>query len=94
MKNVFVCSLCYRGLLGGGLFVDENTITFKTGKITVEDKYRNLCINIDNIEKIVFNWKVFPCYTFELKNTESYRFLIFNKKRFDEFCNNRNIVVE
>ena len=35
MKSYFVCSLCYDGILGGGLIVDEDSIVYKTGKTTV-----------------------------------------------------------
>ena len=40
MKKVFMCSLCHNGLLGGGLYLDSNSITYKTNKLTVDKKYR------------------------------------------------------
>ena len=82
MKSYFVCSLCYDGILGGGLIVDEDSIVYKTGKTTVAGKFRNLELRRDDI--ISLSWKrvLFPVATFEMRNGEKYSFLIFNKKRF------------
>ena len=82
MKSYFVCSLCHNGILGGGLIVDENTITYKTGKVSVEKKYRNLVLDRGNIVNLSWKWIVFPIVTFEMDNSEKYSFLIFNKRRF------------
>ena len=87
MKSYFVCSLCYNGLIGGGLIVDENTITYKTGKLTVDPKYRNLVLNRDDINNLSWKWIVFPIATFEMKNGEKYSFMIFNKWRFMKVYN-------
>lgn len=82
MKHYFICSLIHNGVLGGGMIVDENTINFKTGKITVDNKYRNLVLNRDDILSLTWKWTIFPKATFEMKNGEKYSFLIFNKWRF------------
>lgn len=42
MGSYFICSLRYRGLLGGALIVDEDSVTYKTEKITVDSRFRNL----------------------------------------------------
>lgn len=82
MKSYFICSLCHNGLLGGGLIVDENTITYKTGKVTIENKYRNLVLNRNDIISITWKRIIFPIVTFKMKNGEDFRFMIFNKSRF------------
>ena len=87
MKSYFVCSLCHNGLLGGGLIVDENTITYKTGKITVDKKYRNLELTRNNIKDLSWERNVFPIATFEMKNGEKYSFMIFNRGRFMKVYN-------
>ena len=87
MKSYFVCSLCHNGLLGGGLIVDENTITYKTGKITVDQKYRNLELCRSNIKDLSWRGILFPIVTFEMKDGEKYSFLIFNKGRFMKVYN-------
>ncbi len=82
MKSYFVCSLCLNGLIGGGLIVDENTITYKTGKVTVNPKYRNLELSRSDIADLSWKRIIFPIATFEMKNAEKYSFMIFNKSRF------------
>ena len=37
MKS-FVCSLCHNGILGGGLYLDSHSLTYKTNKLTVAEK--------------------------------------------------------
>ena len=82
MKHYFICSLCHKGVLGGWLIVDEHVINYKTGKVTVENKYRDLILNRDDILSVTWKWVIFPKATFEMKNGEKYSFLIFNKWRF------------
>ena len=47
MKS-FVCSLCHNGILGGGLYLDSQSLTYKTNKLTVDKKYRNLVLPMQN----------------------------------------------
>ena len=82
MKSYFVCSLCHNGILGGGLILDDSTLTYKTGKVTVDPKYRNLVLKRKDIISLTWKWIVFPMAAFEMRNGETYRFLIFNKNRF------------
>ena len=35
MGKTFVCSLCRNGIIGGGLYIDEQSITYSTQKLTV-----------------------------------------------------------
>ena len=87
MKSYFVCSLCHNGILGGRLIVDESTITYKTGKVTVDKKYRNLILRRDDINALSWKQFIFPIASFEMKNGEKYSFLIFNKSRFMKVYN-------
>ena len=79
MRKTFMCSLCHNGLLGGGLYLDSNSITYKTNKLTVEKKYRNLVLPIREIKEIT--WKGIIA-TIQMNNNEEYKFMIFNKNRF------------
>lgn len=81
-KKNFMCSLCHKGILGGWMIVDEKTLNYRTGKITVDSKYRNLVLNRDDILTVSWKWVVFPKAVFEMKNGERYTFLIFNKHGF------------
>ena len=89
MRKAFMCSLCHKGILGGGLYLDTQSVTYKTQKVTVDKKYRKLVLPLRDIEKVTWKWLVFPIATFHMSNGEEYRLLIYNKKRFWRF--NRRI---
>ena len=92
MRKVFMCSLCHNGILGGGLYLDSQCVTYRTQKLTVNEKYRNLVLSLNEIEEITWKWVIFPVATFHMKNGEKYTFIIFNKNRFikyyEEYRNN------
>jgi hypothetical protein len=88
MKKTFICSLIYAGgILGGGLYLDSQSLTYKTNKLTVDKKYRNLVLPLQNINKISWKWVVFPILTVEMKGGETYKFIMFNKNKFEECFN-------
>ena len=40
MKKSFMCSLiCHNGIVGGALYLDENSLIYKTNKLTVDRAY-------------------------------------------------------
>ena len=84
MGNVFMCSLCHNGILGGGLYLDHQAVTFRTQKLTVSEQYRNLILPLNEIKGISWKWIVFPVATFSMKNREQYKFIIFNKWHFQK----------
>lgn len=49
MKQYYVASLCRNGILGGGIVADDDGITYKTGKVNVSPKLRNLEMKYRNI---------------------------------------------
>ena len=49
MKQYYAASLCRNGVLGGGIAAGEDGITYKTGKVTVPPKLRNLEMKYRNI---------------------------------------------
>lgn len=66
MKS-FVCSLCHNGILGGGLYLDSQSLTYKTNKLTVDKKYRNLVLPMQKIKEISWKWIVFPIAIVNMK---------------------------
>jgi len=82
LKKVFTCSLVHNGILGGGLILDSESITYKTNKLTVESKYKNLVLPIKEINEITWETIIFPIATFHMKNHEKYKIMIFNKNGF------------
>ena len=83
--KIFICSLCHNGILGGCLYLDSQSLTYKTNKLTVDKKYRNLALPLQEIKEISWKWVVFPIATVNMKNEELYKFIIFNKKRFEKW---------
>ena len=84
MKS-FVCSLCHNGILGGMIYLDGSSITYKTGKLTVDSKYRNLVLPLSNVKEISWQWMIFPVATVHMRIGEDYKFIIFNKPRFEKW---------
>lgn len=88
MKKTFICSLCRGGILGGALYLDETAVTYKTNKLTVDKKYKNLVLPLEEIENLSWKRILFPIATFRMKNGEEYKFIIFNKRRFNKYYTN------
>ena len=84
MKKTFICSLCRNGIIGGALYLDENAVTYKTNKLTVNKVYRNLVLPFEEIAEHTWRWIVFPIATFCMKSGEKYKFIVFNKRRFEK----------
>ena len=85
MRKTFMCSLCHNGIICGGLYLDLQSVTFKTQKITVDKKYKNLVLPLNEIAEIAWKRIIFPFATFYMKNGEEYRMIIFNKIRFNKY---------
>lgn len=87
MKKLFICSLCHNGILGGTLHLDENSLTYKTNKLTVDKAYRNLVLPLNEITELKWTQIIFPVATFRMKNGDEHKFIIFNKSRFTKYFN-------
>ena len=91
MRKKFICSLCRNGILGGALYLDEASVTYKTSKLTVDKAYRNLVLPLNEIADITWRWILFPVASFRMKNGVEHRFIIFNKRRFNKhYSSNEN----
>ena len=92
MKNTFSVSLCKNGILGGWIVIEEDAMTYRTGKVTIPEKYRNLVMRYQDILSVTEGTLLFlPTLTFKMKDDEEYRFVVFSKKRFLETLDNRRI---
>ena len=85
MKRKFMCSLCHNGILGGALYLDEASVTYKTNKLTVDKAYSNLILSLNEIAELTWKWVIFPVAIFRMKNGVKHRFIIFNKRRFNKY---------
>ena len=83
--KAFACSLCHNGILGGGLYLDSQALTYRTNKLTVDDKYRKLVLPLKEIQEISWKWIIFPVATVHMQNGELYQFIIFHKSRFSKW---------
>jgi hypothetical protein len=84
MKKVFMCSLVKGGLLGGAIYVEPDSVTYKTNKLTVDKKYRNLVLLKKDIQEITWKRIVFPVATFRMANGEEYSVMIFDRAGFEK----------
>lgn len=87
IRKSFICSLCHKGILGGGLYLDNETITYVCNKISVNKKYRNIVLPLKQINELSWKWIIFPVATIKMDNQEQYKFIIFNKRRFMKWFN-------
>lgn len=82
MKKYFVVSLIKNGILGGGIIADSEAATYRTGKLTVPQKYRNLVMKYNEISEVKSGWAfILPTVTIKMKNGEEYKFAIFFSRR-------------
>lgn len=90
MKTVFLCSLCHNGIWGGALYLANQALTYRTGKLTVSEEYRSLTLPVSEIQEITWKWRIFPLAVFCMKDGRTHRFLIFRKgafcKAYREWC--------
>lgn len=85
MKKSYICSLiCHNGIVGGGIYIDEKSITYKTNKLTVDKEYKNLVLPLNEIYDLTWKRIIFPIATIRMTNGKQYKLIIFNKSRFNK----------
>lgn len=85
MQKTFNASLCKNGILGGWIVISEGSVTYRTGKVSIPEKYRNLEMRYSDILSITKEtFFLMPAVTFKMKNDEEYKFIVFSRKRFLE----------
>ncbi|MBR1701358.1 MAG: hypothetical protein IJ716_05325 [Lachnospiraceae bacterium] len=83
MKRYFIASLCREGILGGSIVVGDEGITYKTGKVTVSPKLKNLEMKYRNIQDFSKKWVFcFPVFSVIMNDGENYKFIVFNPRQF------------
>ena len=85
MQQTFTASLCKNGILGGWIVIDADSVIYRTGKISIPEKYRNLEMSYRDIISVTEEtFLLMPAVTFKMKNDEEYKFIVFSRKRFLE----------
>ena len=94
-KQMFIVSFCYHGLLGGEIIADENTVTYKTGKLTIPSEYRNLRMKYSDIGYVYRDKAGFlPAVSIHMKSGENYKFVFFfTRKKFFELIKSNGVTV-
>lgn len=83
MKKTYVASLCYQGLLGGGLFLDDERITYRTEKVTVSPEIRNLQLPFCRIKSVENSTALFlPAVTIKMEDGRAWKFVVFGRNSF------------
>lgn len=78
MKHYFIASLVKNGLLGGGITVDSEAITYHTGKLTIPQEYRHLVMKYSEISDVTKGWLLFlPTVTVTMRDGNKHRFAVF-----------------
>ena len=77
-KQLFIASLCHRGMLGGDLTADGNALTYRTAKLTVTRELRHLEMKYTDILAVTKDKAgVFPAVNIHMKNGKDYKFVVF-----------------
>lgn len=84
MKESFCASACVNGVHGGAAYLVDNGFRFRCQKVTIADEYRDLRIPCENIRSVFTGKRVLfiPTTEIETRDGKTYRFLIFNRKKF------------
>ena len=90
MKQTFSVSLCKNGILGGWIVMEDESMAYRTGKVTIPPKYRNLVMRYSDIVSVTEGTLLLlPTVTVKMKDQEEYKFLVFNKNGFLETLNTK-----
>lgn len=83
MNDIYAASLCCQGILGGAVCLKEDRIIYKTNKLSAAPQYRRVEMKFSDIDGInsgrLF---LFPTIKVKKKNGNSYKFVVFNRKKF------------
>lgn len=83
MKDAFMASFFHKGVLGGAIYLQSDKVLYRTNKSQLERKYRNLEMPYTKIERVKIGWALcFPTVTLVMIDGTSYKFIIFNGKKF------------
>ena len=84
MDKMYLVSLCYYGgLLGGGLVIDDERITYGTTKLQVPPEIRNLQLPFCRIKSVEKSKALFlPTVTIGMEDGKEWKFLVFRRNSF------------
>ncbi len=83
MDKTYIASLCYQGLLGGALFLDDERVTYRTEKLQVPPEIRNLALPFCRIKNVEKSKALFlPTLTIQMSDGNAWKFIVFGRDSF------------
>ena len=83
MEKTYIASLCRNGLLGGGLFLDDERVTYRTGKMSVPPEIRALALPFCRIKSVEKSAALFlPAVTISMEDGRNWKFVVFGRRGF------------
>ena len=83
MKGHFIVSLCYNGILGGAITAEEESLVYRTGKVSVAKRLRHIEMRYADILSFEKGWIFcFPTVTLHMRDQQDYRYIVFGHERF------------
>lgn len=83
MDKTYIASLCWQGLLGGALFLVDERVTYRTGKLQVPPEIRNLALPFCRIKNVEKSKALFlPTVTIQMSDGNAWKFLVFGWNSF------------
>lgn len=91
MKKFIASLCCESGIIGGGIWLNNDAIIFNTQKLIVPVMYKNIRILYWDVKEISIYQVLFtiPVVTIHLKQGLTYKFIIFNRNRFLKVLNDK-----
>ena len=84
MEKLYMVSLCYRGgLLGGGLALVDERLTYSTTKLQVPPEIRKFQLPFCRIKRVEKSKALFlPTVTITMEDGKEWKFLVFGRGGF------------
>lgn len=82
MKTAYAASVYREGLLGGGVYLDGEKLTYRAGKAAASPRLKRLELRYADVKKLACGRSPFIfTATLLMRSGESWRFLIFARRR-------------
>ena len=93
MEENYYASVCHYGVQGGAVRLTDEFFLFRCQKESIEDEFKRIEIPYANIKRILYKTKFFRFHivTIDQYEGKTYKFLIFNVKRFINTIKNKGV---
>lgn len=81
MKNVYWASLCYEGAHGGGLYLMDDHLLFRTNKLQLPDNMKTIRVPFADMSQIGKGRTlyIFPAIFITLRSGARLKFIVFKR---------------